>query len=193
MARQGAVFGIGPPIFGEIEPDALEPLRRVEIARPFPGGDGEMDFVVLRRDAELLRAAPGDRPHIGFFLIVLFQHEPLGGVDLGHRIGDFEIEDFGRAFQPLGMLGALEHDAAIGAFALEHAARIMQAVGEHADLALGRGNELAVEPDEIGALVEGHCHGIASLMSHPTRNLPRSTRGRLLLRGGTPVMVAAAL
>src|ERR1700676_4303903 len=123
-----------------------------------------MDLVVLRRDAELLGAAPGDRPDVGFLLIVLFQNQPLGGVDLRHRIGDFEIEDCGRAFQPLGMLGALEHDAAIGAFALEHATRIMQAVGEYADLATGCGNELAGEPDEIGALVEGHCHGIASLI-----------------------------
>jgi hypothetical protein len=61
------------------------------------------------------------------------------------------------------MLHALENDAAIGALALEHRARIMQPVGKHVDLAVGGGNEFAVEPDEIGALVEGHCHGIASL------------------------------
>ena len=67
--------------------------------------------------------------HIGVLLAVLLQHEPLGGVDLGDRVGDFEVEHLRRALQPLGMLGALEDLAAIGALALEHGARIVQAVG----------------------------------------------------------------
>ena len=146
-ARRGR--GIGTAVFGEVEPDALEPLRRVEIARPFPGRDGEMDFVLLRRDAQLLRAAPGDGAHVGVFLIVAVEHQPLGGVDLGHRIGNFEVEDVGRALQPLGMLGALVDRAAIGALALEHAACVVQPVGQHADLGVRRGHELAVEPDQV--------------------------------------------
>src|SRR6476659_4560739 len=62
------------------------------------------------------------------------------------------------------MLGTPEHLAAIGALALEHAACVMEAVGQHADLAIGGGDELAVEPDKVRTLVEGHCHGIASLV-----------------------------
>src|SRR5262249_8455154 len=68
----------------------------------------------------------------------------------------------GGALQPLGMLGALIDRAAISALAFEHAARIVQPVGQDADLGLRRRNELAVEPDQVGTLVEGHRHGISS-------------------------------
>ena len=61
------------------------------------------------------------------------------------------------------MLEALEYFAAIGAFAFEHGACVMQAMREHADFTIGGRNEFAVEPDQIGTLVEWHCHGIASL------------------------------
>ena len=74
--------GIGSPIVGDIEPDALHPLRRVEIARPIPDGDAEMDRVVLRRHAHHLRSAPGDRPHVGVGEIVAPQGLGLGRVDL---------------------------------------------------------------------------------------------------------------
>ena len=121
MARARRGRGIGPAILGEVEPDALEPLRRIEIARPFPGRDGQVDLVVLRRHAHHLRAAPGDRPHIGVRLAVLLEHQPLGGVDLGDRIGDFEVEDLRRRFSRSECSVRLEDLAAIGALALEHA------------------------------------------------------------------------
>jgi hypothetical protein len=63
------------------------------------------------------------------------------------------------------MLGASEDLAAIGAFTLEHTACIMQAMREYADLGFGGWDQLAVEPDKIRPLVEGHCHGIASIAS----------------------------
>ena len=141
------------------------PLSRwagIEIARPFPGGDGEVDPVVLRRHAELLRAAPRDRADIGVLLAVLLHHQALGGVDLGDRIGDFEVEQGGGAHQALGMLGALEDHAVIGALAFEHGARVMQAMGEHVDLRLRPRHQLAVEPDHAFHLIEGHRHGRSS-------------------------------
>ena len=159
LARRGA--RIGPAIVGEIELDALEPLLGIEIARPFPAGDGEMDGVGLRRDAHHLRAAPGDRADIGLFLAVLLQHQFLGGVDLGDRIGDLEVEHIGRALQPLGMLGALEDAAAIGALALEHAARVMQAMGQHMQVGLVPRHQLAVVPDDPFEPVIGlRSHGL---------------------------------
>ena len=57
-----------------------------------------MDRVGLRRDAHHLRAAPGDRADIGFLLAVLVDHELFGGIDLGHRVGDFEVEDMAERF-----------------------------------------------------------------------------------------------
>ena len=125
-----------------------------------------MNRVVHGGDAELLRAAPGDGPHIGLFLVVAVEHLPLGGVDLGDRVGDLEVEDVGGALQPLGMLGSLVDGAAIGALALEHAAGVMQPVGQDADLAVGRRHELAVEPDQVRTLVEGHRHGISSKITN---------------------------
>src|SRR5208282_2201164 len=174
-------FRVGATVLGEIEADAFEPLRGVEIARPFPGGDGEMDFVVLRRDAELLGAAPGQRPHIGVFLIILLENQTLGGVDLGNIVGNFEIHQLRRSLETLGMLGAPENLAAIGAYALEHATRVVKAVREHADLALGGGNELAVEPDQVGTLVEGHRHDMPPWHGWPApcRNFCRAYGGPL--------------
>ena len=67
--------------------------------------------------------------------------------------------------QALIVLGQLENLAAIGAFALEDGAGIVQAMGQHMDLGVGPFDELAVHPDEAVQLIEGNgCHG----------NLPRA-------------------
>jgi hypothetical protein len=145
------------PVFGEIELDPFHTLFRVEVTGPLPGRNGEMDLVVLRRDAERLGAAPGDRADIGVFLAVLFKNQALRRIDLGDAIGDLEVHDPGGIFQPLRMLGAMKDLAAVGALAFENAAGVMQAVGEHADLAVRRRNELSVEPDQIGTFVKRHC------------------------------------
>jgi hypothetical protein len=52
-----------------------------------------MNLVVLRRDPERLRATPCQRTHISVFLIILLEDESLGGIDLGNRIGNFEIQN----------------------------------------------------------------------------------------------------
>ena len=96
-------------------------------------------------------------------MIVFLDHGALGAIDLRHAVGNFEIHDLRRALEALGVFEAFENLAAIGAFALEHGARIMQAMRQYADLAIGGRNELAVEPDQVRTLVEGHCHGVASL------------------------------
>src|SRR5262249_3280431 len=79
-------------------------------------------------------------------------------VDLGDRIGNLEVEQAGGLPQPLGMLGTLEDFAAIGPFALEHAACIMEPMGEHVQLGVLPGHELAVVPDDAVALVEWQGH-----------------------------------
>jgi hypothetical protein len=60
------------------------------------------------------------------------------------------------------MFGALEDRAAIGTLAFEHAARVVQPMGQHVDLGVCRGHELAVEPDQVRTLVERHRHGMSS-------------------------------
>src|SRR6516225_6910944 len=61
--------------------------------------------------------------------------------------------------QPLGVFGALENCPRVGALALEYRACVVQAVGQHMDLGVDVGHEVAVKPDDTGHLVEGHCHG----------------------------------
>ena len=131
MASAGAVSRIRPAVVREIEPDALEALRRVEIARPFPGGDGEMNCVVLRRHAELLGTAPGDRAHVGVFLIVPFEHEPLGRVDLRDAETEFRNPGSAPSASAAPNVRCCENFPAVGAFALEHRARVMQTVRQH--------------------------------------------------------------
>ena len=113
-----------------------------------------MDLVVLGGDAHHLRAAPGERAHIGVGEAVLLQHQRLGGVDLGGRIGHFEIENARGFAQALGMLGRFENGAAIGALALEHRAAVMHRMGQHMDFGVAPGNECAVHPDQAVAIVE---------------------------------------
>src|SRR5690606_34925758 len=98
------------------------------------------------------------RAHIGVLLVVALQHQPLGGVDLGDRLGNLEIENVGGPLEPFGMLGDLENLAAVGALALEHAAAVMQRMGQHADLGVRCGHKLAVEPDQVRPLIERHRH-----------------------------------
>ena len=57
------------------------------------------------------------------------------------------------------MRGRAEDHAAVGALALEHAARIMQPVGEHVQRGVAPGHEPAVVPDAAVPLVEGLLHG----------------------------------
>src|SRR5882724_1710417 len=72
------------------------------------------------------------------------------------------------------MLGAPVDGAAIGALAFEHAARVMQPVGQDADLAVGRRHKLAVEPDQVRTLVEWHRHGISSRITNKRINKGRN-------------------
>ena len=64
------------------------------------------------------------------------------------------------------MLGALEDLAAIGALALEHGARIVQAMGADVQVGVAPGHELAVVPDDAVELVVGLVHhGVSSVQA----------------------------
>ena len=84
----------------------------------------------------------------------------LGRVDLGDRIRDFEIKQLGGLFQPFRMRSRAEDRAAVGSLALEHAARIMQPVGQHVQRRAGPGHQLAVIPDEAVASIERLFHDV---------------------------------
>src|SRR3546814_18107123 len=71
--------------------DALHPGVRREIGRPFPGGDREVDFRILRRNAHHLGPAPDDRADIPFGDALRRDHLVAGGVALRHRPGTPEI------------------------------------------------------------------------------------------------------
>ncbi len=157
FARRSA--RIGAAVFSDVEANALQLLRRVEIARPLPDGDRAVDSVVLGGNAHHFRAAPGNRPNIGVGKALLLQQRAAGIVDLGDAVGNVEAEDAGRFVQPLGMFGQLEDLAAIGALAFENSACIMQAVGQHVNLGVRPFDEFAIHPDKAIELVEGNgCH-----------------------------------
>ena len=95
LGHGGSGRGVRAPIVGDIEPNAFHPLGGIEIARPLPHGDAQVDRVTLRRDAHHFRAAPGDRPDIGVGEMVLFQHFGFGGVDLRDAPGELKVENLG--------------------------------------------------------------------------------------------------
>src|SRR5262249_44344931 len=106
---------------------------------------------------------------------------------------DLEVEDLGRSPQPHGMFGALEHLPAIGALALEHAACVVQAVGQQMDVGLLPRHELAVVPDDAVDIVERDSHGLSpgcdatsaprawALFLHRARGRARVPARRVLL------------
>jgi hypothetical protein len=113
-----------------------------------------VDLALLGGDRHHFRPAPGDRPDIGVLEALFGQSLAAGFVDLFDRPRDFKIEDARRFLQPLAVLGQLEDLTAIGAFALEDGARIMQAMRQHMQLGIAPGHESPVQPDMTGAIVE---------------------------------------
>src|SRR5690606_9833383 len=127
---------------------------RREIARPLPDGDGQMNAVVLRRNAQRIRAAPGDRAHIGILETLLLEQFAAGIVDFFDAERNLETENAGGLMQAFGMLSELEYLAAIGALAFKHGACIMQAMGQHMDFCILPVDEFSVQPDESVPLIE---------------------------------------
>jgi hypothetical protein len=60
------------------------------------------------------------------------------------------------------MLAAFEDLAGIGALPFEHAAGVMQSMGEHVELGVGPRHDLAIVPNDPVALVKGQSHGVLS-------------------------------
>jgi hypothetical protein len=151
MHRRGP--RIGPPPRRHAELDALHARLGIEIGRPLPGGDGDVDPVALGRDAHHLRAAPGDRADIAVDDVVGGQHVAVGLVELGLAERDDHVHDLGRIEEPAGVLLELEHLAFIGALALEHGAGVVQPMGQDMHVGVLPGNQLAVVPDDAFELV----------------------------------------
>jgi hypothetical protein len=102
------------------------------------------------------RAAPRDRPDVAVGQAVLRGRRLAGLVDLGHRVGDFEVEDLRRLEQPFGMLLKFEDLAPVHALALEHRGGVVQAVGEYVHRRLTPRDELAIQPDPTITVVHGN-------------------------------------
>src|SRR5690606_17251410 len=115
---------VRPPIFRNIEPDALQLLLRVEIAWPLPDGDGEIDAVILCRNAHLLAATPCNRTDIGIGEPLLYKQRIGGLVNLFGGIRNAKTENPPGFMKPFRVLAQFEDLAAIGALAFEYSAGI---------------------------------------------------------------------
>src|SRR5205814_542010 len=96
------------------------------------------------------------------------------GVDLGDRPRNLKIQNPRGILQPLRMLGAPEDGAAIGALALEHAARIMQPMGQHMDVGVAPRHQFAVVPDDAVDFVERNSHRLSPGLTLLSRLAPRA-------------------
>jgi len=113
-----------------------------------------VDLGRLRRNADLLAAAPGDRADVAVGELVGGDHVAADLIDLLHGVRDLEIEHASTVNQSLGMLGELENLAGVGALAFKDRASVVQGVGQDVDLGLAPGDQRAIEPDETVAIVK---------------------------------------
>ena len=148
---------IGPPPVGNLQLDPFGAGFRIEVGRPLPHGDGDVDRVGLGRHAHHLGAAPGDRADVAVGDLVAQHHLAVGGVDLVDRVGDLEVQQPRRVEQPLGVVLQMKDLAVVDALALEHAGRIVQTMRQHMHLGILPRQHLAVEPDGPVELVVCDC------------------------------------
>ncbi|MNC43257.1 hypothetical protein D3C75_921090 [compost metagenome] len=154
LGRRGGGGGVRATPFGPLQTDALLLDLGVEIAGPFPGGDGQVNLAVQRRDAELFGAQIGDGTDVAVRQAVLFTGFLAGGVDLGHAVGNVEVQQLGRAFQPLAVRRQLEDLAAVHTLTLEHRRAVVKAMGQNVRFRVPPGHERAVKPDPAVTIVE---------------------------------------
>jgi hypothetical protein len=103
---------IGAAVIRDVELDALHLGFGIEHGGPGPGGDGDVDLVLLGGDGHHLGAAPGDGAHILVAAAIEFHDLVLRRVQFFHGIGDLEIHDLGGFMEADGMLMRLEDHAA---------------------------------------------------------------------------------
>src|SRR3546814_1703355 len=115
---------------------------------------------------------------IGVGEIIGLQGLAAGGVDFVHRPGQIEPEDGGAPPQPRAVLGQLKNVAAIGALSLEDGRGVVERVGQHMDVGLAPGHQLAVEPDQPVAVV------IAALLDY--EGLPEFDKEKKRNMSGPP-------
>jgi hypothetical protein len=151
--RRGAVGG-GPPPRGRHQLDAVLAGLFAVVRRPGERGDGDVGFGPLRRDANHLAAAPGDRADIAGLDLIATDDLAAGLLDLLDGVGQGVAQQFAGLPQPGGVFAELEDLAAVNPFPLEHRAAVMQAVGEDVDFGVAPGNEFAVEPDDSVTVFE---------------------------------------
>src|SRR3954452_24317234 len=177
---------VRPAIVGQIEPNALQSFRRIEIARPVPARHRQMYGVGLRRHAHHFRTAPRQRADVCVGQVVFFNHQLLCSDDLGDRPRDFEIQDARGILEALGMRGALEDAPAVSALTLEHTARIMQPVRQYMHVGVAPRHQLAIVPDHAINLIERNSHGLSPVWRWS------SARAAALLLAPVPAPAAPA-
>ncbi len=162
MARRGV--GGRPAPLGMGQANALHLVGK--IVAPMPDGDGQVDRVVLGRNAHHLRSAPGYRAHIGALEAGLFQRLFLGPLDFLNTEGNVEAHDAGRIVQAFGMVQRAEDLAAIGALALKNGRGVVQRVRQNVHFRVPPGYERAIHPDvSVAVIIRDGRHCVRSSLA----------------------------
>jgi DNA-binding MarR family transcriptional regulator len=169
----------------DVELDAFHLGFRIKHRRPGPGGDGDMDFIVLGRNRHHFRTTEGNWAHILVTATHAGDNFVLGAIDLIVREREIKIHDLCRLAEALSVLLGLEDLASIGALSFKHGRTIVQTMGEHVDLGCLPGNDFAIEPNDAFAFVKRNnahldlqnfcnaaqsCHNAAGLLDGNTHH-----------------------
>ena len=166
---------IWPAILRNIQLDAFHFGFRVKHGRPRPGGNGHMDFVILRGNSHHFAATECNWTHILVTTARQFYNFIFSSIDLIIRVRKIKIHKICRFAEALGVFFGFEDFATVRAFTFEHAGAIMQAMGEHMHFRIFPWNDFAIEPNVAVALIKRN-DGHWNLLNYSTLQLENTNR-----------------
>src|SRR3972149_6262503 len=124
MACQGGDFG----------PDTVSDPFIPQIGSPRPGGDGDLDGVLLDIQPHLAVPDKHDRPYVTFHQTVNFNRVEDGLLDLGRGVRDLDLNNMSRGKEPIDMVRKTEDRRAsipfVAPYPLKDSKTVVQTMGQ---------------------------------------------------------------
>jgi hypothetical protein len=148
--------GRDAPVGGHARADAVALPLLAEIRAPFPDGDHRLDRVLQRVEPHRPVAPVDERADVAALEPVAHDQLVRDLAELLLREGQVHVVELGRLLQAVQVVLVAEDRRALTSLvrpdALEHAGSVVHGVREYVHLGVLPGDELSVQPDEVGGV-----------------------------------------